>query len=563
MMTIKQLLTTELRVDLLDLIPDFCFEEIICGPPTIITPSFRSELFIIKADAFHNVRQTLDWVTFQHITMIIIRDYMDFTLSPALQGIYGKLVLNFIDACQKAENGTFPQLVIGYSYDSARMLYSNLFFSLTHRLDVVTQECTKNLLSSGSKSDLAPKINEFYDSDEEDSGGQEWMKDENAKVELENIDEPMDEFEREEPYDPEKGHSFVSIAMESFARKRTKKLKEKINEVLKNGSFQETNKKREAHAERIEKMYEKSEAKMSKHSFKTKDSRTQMVWFNRPLARNLEVLPLIKSHSEIPPEKCNTFIPPEPFPYSIQEIRNIYKHYTGALRQLFIMVHFDDDLKSSNPPMDYFIALNKLFRNFIDVFELCNFSPSPNPPFVAPHNQAINSTEDKEMFEYFTVIFSSIHPAVYERILKHHLPYFMHRSTVSFSIQQLLLHILSTPLVIPTNMILFDYICENMDILFLYDDDDKHRVDFFSKLIRLILTHVMQNLRTEPLLKDYISKIQAFFYKLITKTVHYIVRMYDASHLQAMLKTILRICGSPQAEQFYKLFLPIITRIFY
>uniref|UniRef100_A0A914QYB7 Uncharacterized protein n=1 Tax=Panagrolaimus davidi TaxID=227884 RepID=A0A914QYB7_9BILA len=161
------------------------------------------------------------------------------------------------------------------------------------------------------------------------------------------------------------------------------------------------------------------------------------------------------------------------------------------------------------------------------------------------------------MFEYFTVIFSSIHPAVYERILKHHLPYFMHRSTVSFSIQQLLLHILSTPLVIPTNMILFDYICENMDILFLYDDDDKHRVDFFSKLIRLILTHVMQNLRTEPLLKDYISKIQAFFYKLITKTVHYIVRMYDASHLQAMLKTILRICGSPQAEQFYKLFLPM------
>lgn len=66
------------------------------------------------------------------------------------------------------------------------------------------------------------------------------------------------------------------------------------------------------------------------------------------------------------------------------------------------MVHFDTDLKSVNPPMGYCIALNKLFRNFIEIFELCKFSPSPYPPFDAPHNQAVNSIEDKEMFLYFT-----------------------------------------------------------------------------------------------------------------------------------------------------------------
>ena len=62
---IKTLFTTDLRPDLLDLIPDFCFEEIVCGPPTVITPALRSDLFMTKADTFHNVRQSLDWNVFQ------------------------------------------------------------------------------------------------------------------------------------------------------------------------------------------------------------------------------------------------------------------------------------------------------------------------------------------------------------------------------------------------------------------------------------------------------------------------------------------------------------------
>lgn len=120
----------------------------------------------------------------------------------------------------------------------------------------------------------------------------------------------------------------------------------------------------------------------------------------------------------------------------------------------------------------------------------------------------------------------------------------------------------SSPTLIPTtNSILLDYCYENIEILFVYDDDDKHRVDFITRLLRGILSGVMQILRSEPLVPNYVQKIQAFFVKIISKTVYYGTRMYDTSHMQTTLKSILRICGSPAAEHFYRLFLPLFPSL--
>ena len=63
---IKQMLNSpDIRVELLDILPELCYEEIIVGPPAVITSVHRSELYMLKADIFHNARNSIDWSTFQ------------------------------------------------------------------------------------------------------------------------------------------------------------------------------------------------------------------------------------------------------------------------------------------------------------------------------------------------------------------------------------------------------------------------------------------------------------------------------------------------------------------
>lgn len=214
---------------------------------------------------------------------------MDYTLTPPLQGVFGKLVLNYIDACQRAEDGRFTHLAINYSYDLARVIYGNLFYALTHKIDVLTQECVRPLLRVANKSERAPKTNEFYETDEEDENGQEWMGEEGSEnvIEMDRIDEPIDEFEREDEPDPESDRSFVTVAVEEFAKRKLNETKKKFDEIFKeNGLFEDE----------MEATMQRKQANYSKRSLKTKDSRLQMTWLDRPLARHLPILPLIKSH---------------------------------------------------------------------------------------------------------------------------------------------------------------------------------------------------------------------------------------------------------------------------
>lgn len=148
-------------------------------------------------------------------------------------------------------------------------MYDGLFFALTHKLDVLTRYSAKALMKKGNKSSYAPKIDEYYDSDEEedDHDGQSWMQEEDPEklIDIDWLHEPLDEFERKETFDEEEGKSFITATVKASGDKRMKK------------------------------DAEGADTPPLPKKFKTKDARVQMAYFDRPLNMKIPILPLIHS----------------------------------------------------------------------------------------------------------------------------------------------------------------------------------------------------------------------------------------------------------------------------
>lgn len=62
---LKQMLTSDIRVELIEALPVLCYDEILIGSSALVSPQLRSELFLSKAELFYTARGLITWTTFQ------------------------------------------------------------------------------------------------------------------------------------------------------------------------------------------------------------------------------------------------------------------------------------------------------------------------------------------------------------------------------------------------------------------------------------------------------------------------------------------------------------------
>uniref|UniRef100_A0A7E4VJ21 Ufd2P_core domain-containing protein n=1 Tax=Panagrellus redivivus TaxID=6233 RepID=A0A7E4VJ21_PANRE len=650
LMLTKQLFNTDIRRELLDVVPDLCYEEHIVGPPCIMPAQLRSELFCINFDTIHNVRTMLDWTTFQHVFVTVLRSAMDYTLIPSVQAVNWKIVLNILDACRKAEEAVYPQLTVGFNYDSARLMYENAFFAICQKFHTIISENGKIVVHNISNQNLKsedgkhkPPV-EMYtegqssdDDSDDDSLGPEYERKPHVLNELRpsvelnsDQEETVDEIftSTEGDFDDEgklivDGESLLENLRlptkvypmrmsKRFRRNKEGKKKYAINfqhgpglESVpasdesdddggqKEGYYEMQKSYHRKNSEAFEahiKLREKIEAPVSDSAselnfearvhefamncFDRGDLRMRLRRFEKEAQgrKPAKILPLTNAESnfqhvifgfedvfprqgKFDSESGSVQMQPEKFPYSVSDLKLILRNLATSLKVLMNSSHATDDLKSGEPSPPVVAALSDLTRDFILSLDL--FTIVPIGGSYGFSYQTIIGPEEKEYVENFISIFHSIHPNVFERVFKQHLPMFFENSLRNGFIANMFISVITAPpLQASTAFVLVDFVMDNLHYATELDEDDTYRYFVYQRVLKATI-QCMSALAAQPQPYGFQRKIQEFFFKFAVVCIRRSHNLIDPAAPITSLRTIFRQCGTVVGEALYELFLPL------